>query len=332
MFKLDTEINPGIESLLLKTTLGTQGAKYQHLNTKERIQMLENPLFLSIERNKKTIANITFCRRAKKYYIRFFAFEALFQGSTKYKSQVKKRRNQFVVEITQMMNRWLKTGGCDQLYAYIDSKNIRSMNMAHQFGFSHQGTLITHAFSRLRPKLNRKIIPLSIDHPAVIHVKNIHAQHTFYFDQEYTTLNYVGLQRNGEIIGVVRVLPVSWKIIQLPGRFGKWQVKLLPYIPFLKDYINPKQHDFLAIDQLWVSDYTNKVTEELLEGVLAMYQHKVALWWADEQDPFRQIIDSKIKWGFFDRIIRKSKVHVMVKSQENGGFDKPFYVCAYDLV
>ncbi len=332
MIKLDTEINPGIESLLLKTTLGTQGAKYQHLNTKERIQMLEDPLFLSIERNNKTIANITFCRRTKNYYIRFFAFEALFQGSTKYKSQVKTRRNQFVEEITQTMNSWLKTGDCHQLYAYIDPKNIRSMNMAHQFGFSHQGTLITHAFSRLRPKLNQEIIPLSFNHPAVIQAKNAKAQHAFYFDQEYTTLNYVGLQRNGEIIGVVRVLPVSWKIIQLPGRFGKWQVKLLPYIPFLKHYINPKQHDFLAIDQLWIDSPNVKIVEELLDGVLAMYQRKVALWWADEQDPFRQKINSTIKWGFFDRIIQKSKVHVMVKAHDTCVFDKPFYVCAYDLV
>ena len=46
-----TTVNDKIIDVLTETTLGTNGARYRHLDTKERIFEADNPLFVTIERN-----------------------------------------------------------------------------------------------------------------------------------------------------------------------------------------------------------------------------------------------------------------------------------------
>ena len=40
--------------------LGTNGARYIHLDTKERIKEADNPVSYSLNRNGRIIANVTF--------------------------------------------------------------------------------------------------------------------------------------------------------------------------------------------------------------------------------------------------------------------------------
>ena len=42
---------PAIIELLESVTLGTNGAHYRHLDTREKIYETDNPLFLTLERN-----------------------------------------------------------------------------------------------------------------------------------------------------------------------------------------------------------------------------------------------------------------------------------------
>ena len=56
-----------VKDLLLQTTLGTEGATYQHLNTDEILQQLDKPLFLSLERGNSALGIVTFCRRQKNW-------------------------------------------------------------------------------------------------------------------------------------------------------------------------------------------------------------------------------------------------------------------------
>lgn len=46
--------------LLESVTLGSNGSKYRHLDTRDKIKQLFRPLFLSLERNNRTLGNITF--------------------------------------------------------------------------------------------------------------------------------------------------------------------------------------------------------------------------------------------------------------------------------
>ncbi len=105
LFKIRTEVTTGILDLLNRTVLGTNGAKYKHLDTSNRIYEADNPLFLSIERHEKTLGNVTFCRRGKHWYIRYFAFHSLAQAGGVKKSEdkgnsfLKRELNQFFAQL-----------------------------------------------------------------------------------------------------------------------------------------------------------------------------------------------------------------------------------------
>ena len=105
IFKLRQEVTPALLELLNNTTLGTNGAKYRHLDTTSRILEADNPLFLSMERNDKVIGNVTFCQRDKFWYIRYFAFHSFAQAGIKKKdadkgnSFLKRELNQLFDEV-----------------------------------------------------------------------------------------------------------------------------------------------------------------------------------------------------------------------------------------
>jgi hypothetical protein len=85
------EISEDLIELLEKTELGTNGARYVHLDTRNRIKEADHPISYSLVRNQNIIANITFCRRDVGYYLRYFAFSSAFQNKSAKK--VKKKIN-----------------------------------------------------------------------------------------------------------------------------------------------------------------------------------------------------------------------------------------------
>ena len=56
-------ISEDLIKLLSNTELGTNGARYVHLDTEVRIKEADNPWSFSLERNGRIIGNVTFCVR-----------------------------------------------------------------------------------------------------------------------------------------------------------------------------------------------------------------------------------------------------------------------------
>jgi hypothetical protein len=80
-FTVRHEATPALLDLLTKTTLGTNGACYRHLDTRTRILEADNPVFVSLERDGKVQGNVTFCQRKERWYVRYFAFSGQKQAS-----------------------------------------------------------------------------------------------------------------------------------------------------------------------------------------------------------------------------------------------------------
>lgn len=160
LFKIRYEASPQLLDLLSKTTLGTNGAKYKHLDTRKRILEADDPLYLSLERKGRLIGNITLCRRGSMWYIRYFAFDSIFQTGSKQKSTgrsnsfLKREIGSFFDEVFEGAHSVEKP---DSFYAYIDPKNDRSKWMSTNFGFQTVGHLATQTFSRINPKSSDKI-------------------------------------------------------------------------------------------------------------------------------------------------------------------------------
>ena len=82
LFNHSTTAPDSVVELLKNTLIGTQGTKYQLLDTEWKIHDLHKPHHIHIVRNNKAIGNVTICERKvnladKKVvalYLRYFAF------------------------------------------------------------------------------------------------------------------------------------------------------------------------------------------------------------------------------------------------------------------
>ena len=82
-----TEISEELICFLEGTELGTNGAKYTHLDVRKRIHQTDNPKSYSLKRNATIMANVTFCIRDFAYYVRYFAFHPVYQRTSGMKAR-----------------------------------------------------------------------------------------------------------------------------------------------------------------------------------------------------------------------------------------------------
>ncbi|MFN5417488.1 MAG: hypothetical protein ACK5B9_10560 [Flavobacteriia bacterium] len=323
-FFLREQYNQSLLDLLQKTTLGTNGAKYQHLNTSEIIKDLDNPLFLSLERNEKTIGNIAFCRRDENWYIRYFAFEKLFQSTKTSKNQKKSKLKDTLGSFFDSHSEEGKT-----FYAYVEPTNIRSKQMCLNFGFQVVGALKTYSFSRKNSKLNSNLEELTEDKSN--YISSFSEDLFFTAFQPKRSKIYVLKNEIGEEIASARIQHAHWRIERLPGKMGTFLVKILPYIPIINQFLNPNNYRFLVPD--CVKAKSSEALETLFESILAQEHSKLLLWWIDEKDALNRL-DKNIKWGVFKRFLGNPKVEVLAKFSESNSpvTSKTFFVNGIDLI
>jgi len=316
-----------ILKLLENTTIGTNGAKYQHLHTAKKINDLFKPHFFTIFRNKKAIANITLCERpiyvksqaVNTIYVRYFAFDAIFQ--TKNKTKKRDRSSLFQQYIkalfdTSNLNVFQPEFKPSVFWAIVDPFNDRSWDMANRFGFETIANMKTFAFSRFFPKDNPKVSRLSATEEDL----TWHAIQEFY--KAHTNLtkvhlfkhnNYFVYKEDNKIVAGIQANKTSWQIKALPGLRGKLLVNLLPYVPLINRIINPKHYEFLSTEGLfWKSGHEDKV-RPLLEAVLAQQNCHSLLIWIDSRDKKLECTLKSTKLGLLQRLKNDNPVEILAK-------------------
>jgi hypothetical protein len=338
IFKLRQEVTASIIELLSQTTIGTSGAKYKHLDTPQRILEADSPLFLSMERNDKVIGNITFCQRNDDWYIRYFAFQSILQGSEKKKkvdrgnSFLKKELGQFFDDafsgkVTEKKVR--------SMYAYIDPKNERSKWMSETFGFHVIRQLATQSYSRIAPKASDRLQQLHHWEDVQSIVEACYGHHTYFNTSHAKHPPFYALKNEfDEIIAFTRMTKANWKIDRLPGRFGKLLTKLLPYIPYLKKLIRPENHIFLVPEIVWSKDANSTLINELFSAILEKEQLNLILWWVDADDPMYLAVKTEIDWGLIHKLLGSTPIDVVQRTANGNPLfqDRPVFVTAWDMV
>lgn len=336
LFKLRQQPTEEIISLLEQTTLGTNGAKYRHLDTRKRIQEADQPLFLTLERNERVLGNVTFCRRGPNWYIRYFAFSSFLQAGENPKkehkgsSQLKQQLSAFFSEVLEGES----FDHVDRMYAYIEPRNNRSKWMGQTFGFEKVATLSTQSFSRIYPKKTLRLHIAHTWHEIASVVEDTYENHRFYFEEFISKPPYYVLKNDkGEVLAAARITRVNWQIVRLPGKAGKMLTKLIPYIPFLTKLIHPSDHRFLVPDAVYLKENDSKLLEELFSGILFEEKQNVILWWMDQQDPLYLSIRSKVHWGMLHRLVGITPVDVMERRAPGVSVGSgPVFVTAFDMV
>lgn len=339
MFKVRREPTESILRLLDNITMGTDGVRYRHLDTREKIKDLDNPLFYTLERNKRAIGNITVSEREQDWYLRHFAFTTGLQGSGRRRSRsggssiLKKEVSVFFKSLLEgkFTNR---SGRC--IYAYIDPENKKSLWVSESFGFKKVRTIATQSFSRFKPKISQRL------------VKNLHWQelgpliqreygdYSFFHPVQTLKGPFYGLKNNsGELIAFTKITKAEWQIERLPGKLGGALVSLLPYIPMLNRLIKPEHHSFLVPDAVWVKDHDPRLLEELFEGILHETKLNLMLWWVDTNERHYATVKSKMRWGPVNKIIGVHDAYLMVLGEDKliqELKNDPHFTSGYDFV
>ncbi|MFN5785861.1 MAG: hypothetical protein ACK46O_10115 [Flavobacteriia bacterium] len=338
IFKIRKEATPGLLDLLTSTTLGTNGAKYKHLDTSQRIFQADDPIFLSMERNKKVIGNVTFCRRGEFWYVRYFAFSSFVQAGNVKKTQdkgqsfLKRELNQFFDEVFEGKH---SENPVHSMYAYIDPKNDRSKWMSENFGFSVIAQLATQSYSRVSPKASKRLsIVQDWNEIRLLVEQNYGKHHYFLTTHAEKPPFYVIKDELGEIIACTRVTRVHWEIVRLPGKWGGFLTKMIPYIPLLNRLIKPKNHTFLVPEIVCAKDNDPKILDELFSGILHKEGLHLILWWIDSKDPLYVSLQHRVGWGLLNKIIGVAPVDVVERTAQKGSERNtaPVFVTAYDMV
>lgn len=331
IFKLREQVTEGIIQLLESVTLGTDGAHYRHLDTRERVHEADNPLFLSMERNEKVLGNITFCRRKNNWYIRYFAFSAGMQAGGKQKSNAKEgllRR-----ELEQFFQQVMEIEGVDKFYAYIDPRNVKSLWMSENFGFSTVGKVATQTFSRTKWSKTTRVS--TEDGSLPNEVSRCFKDRPFYFDDQLNKLPYYSIRDdNGELLAFAKGYIADWEISRLPGKWGGVLTKLIPYVPFVRKVIRPKSHSFLVPEAVYIKNDSPALLNELFEGMLSIEKKNLLIWWVDEKDPLYSRTKNDIRWGLLNKMVGTNHADIVVRSKDGNDqeFTEPIYASGFDFI
>jgi hypothetical protein len=329
-FELSKEISPDLVQLFERTVLGTNGAKYKHLDVAQSVAHTDNPLSFSLRRREQLIANITFCQRPFGLYLRYFSFDSKFQSKGKARMNPKSVLKVQIEEVFQDLE--TNYGGTQNYcYAYIDTKNVRSKWMSETFGFQTKAYLATQSFSRIWPKANPTLKEERMSPELFDTIEKNYSHYTAYFTHffEKGTV-YSIFDQNGTRLAFAQFHKVRWEIQRLPGKLGGLQVKLLPYIPFINKLIQPKEHTFLVPEVVCNPSGNIADVQRLFEAVLAKEQLHSLLWWNDTRDRLYQKAQQTFSWGLLHNIIGVAKVDVVVR----GDFEpkEPIFIAAFDMV
>lgn len=334
LFKIREKETPEIIELLESVTLGTNGAHYRHLDTAERITEADNPLFLSIERNSNVISNVTFCRRASHWYVRYFAFSPKLQSIGVKKS---KGRSLLKMELEDYFQASLdgenEKGKVDSFYAYIDPKNEKSLWMSQVFGFKTVGEIATQTFSRVNPKASTRVRKSDDwkEAEGLIEKHFSHYQYS-YMAQSSKPPFYLIKDENGEIIAFAKVAISTWEIRRLPGKAGGFLTKIIPFVPGLNRLIRPKRNACIVPEAVIVKDNNPELLTEFFQGILKLEDKNLILWWTDVNDHLYSEVKDEVKWGLLHKVIGVSKANIVQRSNTKPTSEEPFYTSGFDFI
>ena len=327
-------ISENLVELLTGVELGTNGAKYVHLDIKERIKEADHPLSFSLERNNRLIANITFCVRDTGYYLRYFTFSSAFQSQGSKNKSAKRKPSQLEKEISRVFQNLISNKPSFPLYAYIDYDNDRSRLFSERFGFENYSDIVSRTYSRINPKKNQNITLIDDWEAISEEIKAAYGADEFYHEAHIKKGPYLVLKNDkGVMIACAKFSKVHWRIISLPGRYGSFLVKILPFIPFLNRLIKPKDHFFLVPDVVLTKNNSSEDIETLFDSALDLFKVNSLIWFIDPNKPIYKEQSKRIKWGILDKILGEKKVAVVTLNHKSHYSEKkPVFVSAFDLI
>ncbi|PTM11225.1 MAG: GNAT family N-acetyltransferase [Bacteroidetes bacterium] len=319
---------------------GNEGAIYEHKNTEEHIKLIKNPMLLAIFEGDQIRATAVFsittvATNQKQYncnYIRYFASSKEIRG----KGVMKK----FSIKVMELIrgNEKEKT----IYFACIERANKSSYVVVESAGYSSIGTVKTLGFSRYFPRNNKNIKQISTkeEKENVLNLlKNTYENHALaQYDSIFLNDNYYAIIENDQIVAGCQYHRAHWVINNMKGFMGKIVMNIVPIIPILNKFFNPKRFEFLAFEGIYFKPGHEKQLYSLFEGLLAKEKLKSSMFWLGKTSPIRKSILAKGKLGLIHTFLKDSDVEVLASFENIDNTEiehlksKPIYASAFDYI
>ncbi|ELR69715.1 hypothetical protein C900_04692 [Fulvivirga imtechensis AK7] len=261
--------------------------------------------------------------QTKGYYFRYFSFLPGFRVEELPKT--KKNKNSV---LKQEINNYLAALNIGLTYAYVDLNNLRSRAICDLFNFQEAGQFSTIIFSRIFPKAANNISKIDFMEVKELLCDHYRDYNLFTIDNiKYEHADYYVLKRDGRILAGIAATKERWKILNIPSALGKVLLKVK--IPFLRRLFNT-DYRFLAIEGIYARQGCENELSNLLEGVLQVTGHNIAMMWADIKSPLYRTLKS-LPLGILSKFKSEVKASVIVRNYEAGKPLKNIYISGFDL-
>lgn len=359
---LETLPPPDLIEHMENTLLGTPGGlQYYHTTATAKLKKMTNCHFLFLRRAGRMLGSVGYVRRDARsgedvhrtWFVRYFSMRAILR--TEKKSRKKKVQRRPVNERAYSLLRDITHNFHDNperladpdtkeipkavIYAFVEKNNERSRNFAQIGGFSKTGEVASFLFSRLRQRKGIEVERLKgTEIPGMKErLRDFYNSHAFYLDQ-YLFLNndYYVIRKDGEIVAGLQANEEEWKIHSLGSQFLDRIVKILTRMPFIKKRFSYEKMRFLGVEGIYCKPGHEQDLYRLLEGVLALKNHYLAMMMFDTRAP---------EFKMFEKIKRRGPVHRLLGNfygdifmkffsfpgeEQESTARKPVYISIYD--
>lgn len=358
---LETLPPPELIEHIETTYLGTPGGlQYHHTTGIEKLKNIRNCYFVLLRRSGNMLGSIGYVLRetrvgdmtVRSWLVRYFSVRAPMRTEKRSKKEirrrpVKDRSASMLKDIThifhdnpeRLVDLEVKDVPRAVIYSLVEKKNERSKNFAEIGGYSKTGDIESFMFSRLR---QRKRVPVEqLERNNIAEMKRLlegfYSGHAFYFDDYlFINDNYFVLREKGEIVAGMQANEEMWEIKTVGSPLLDRMVQSLTRIPFIGKRFRYEAMRFLGVEGIYYREGHEKSLYRLLEGVLALKDHYLALLIMDVRSPEYQAFRTRKKLGPVNTFLGSFKAEIYCKFFSFSEKDKaevagrPAYISIYD--
>jgi len=342
------------------TVVGTPGGiRYQHITAIDKLKAITNCYFLLLKRSGRILGSIAYHLRKtrtgdldyKTWYVRYFSINAPLRNTKKYrknnKRPVEERSSSLLKDITHLIHdnpeRLLDVDTKEVpkavLYATIEAANERSKNFAAIGGYERITDVHTIIFSRLRKRSSAGIEKLQESELLQMRktLSVFYGDYALYTD-EYVFLNedYYVLKKDGEVVAGVQANDEMWRVRSIGNKSVDWLIRSLTRTGYVKRRFTYEQMRFLGIEGIYYREGMELEFYRLLEGVLSLKNHHLAMMVLDGKSPEYNMLMKHGRLGPLHRFLGTFRVYLFAKffsftADEKADFiRRPVYLPIYD--
>jgi len=360
---VEVESSPNEELLehMHSTVMGQPGGfRYQHTNLTERLTSPGENYFMYLRKSGKMMGTVGFCGKPAEtegitydsWLIRYFSIKAPLRAVPKKRKEREDLKDEN--KRSTILGRFIQPVFADPsqlregdqgkenpaiIYAIVEQKNLRSMNISAQMGLETVGQMASFSFNRLRPVRSARVEKLQREEqgPMLANLKEYYRDYTLFFsDPLFKNDDYYVIKDSGRIVAGIQIYHVTWRIVDFGSGMANKVVSLLTKIPWFKKRFDPEKMRLLALDGIYCEKGFESALYELMEGVLERTGTYMAMLMMDMDSEVYRIYRDRQKLGILHKILGTFYADIRVRfinmpqKVRQYFLDHPTYIPTYD--